>query len=124
MPLPPDHNKHLLIVFFFTFEIVWGLCYLCYRVIIADADDHHRDIELGLPRNPLREKFLEVKWSSDIDFGDNNNIDTECCICLDEFKNGDQCRVGSRCKHVFHKYCIDQWLQRKRRCPLCRDRVV
>lgn len=29
--------------------------------------------------------------------------------------------VTTRCKHVFHKACLDQWTSRgKQSCPLCR----
>ncbi|KAL5747813.1 hypothetical protein ACOSQ2_025110 [Xanthoceras sorbifolium] len=89
----------------------------------ADDDDHHRDIEQELPRPP-GVIFFEVTWSSNVVFGDINNIYIDCCICLDEFKRGDLCRLGSTCKHLFHKNCIDKWLQMERRCPLCGDHVV
>ena len=29
-----------------------------------------------------------------------------------------------RCKHYFHKTCIDQWLTKGQRCPMCRSDVV
>ncbi|GMJ10522.1 TRANSLOCATED PROMOTER REGION, nuclear pore anchor [Hibiscus trionum] len=47
----------------------------------------------------------------------------ECVICLEEFKDGDSCRVLSDCKHLYHKICIDEWLVKDRHCPLCRDSV-
>ena len=86
---------------------------------------HHQDIEFGHPRNPPDHRirgggsqtFLEVCWRSD--FGD-DKITRECVICLDEFSDGDECKVGSKCEHIFHKYCIDKWLPKNRQCPLCR----
>jgi hypothetical protein len=44
--------------------------------------------------------------------------DSGCSICLGDFE------VGSRlkrlpCQHAFHCSCVDQWLQRSKRCPLC-----
>ncbi|XVF20049.1 hypothetical protein REPUB_Repub11eG0164800 [Reevesia pubescens] len=44
----------------------------------------------------------------------------DCAICLEKFEDGDQCRVLYNCKHIYHKFCIDQWLARDRHCPLCR----
>ncbi|BFG13983.1 hypothetical protein CerSpe_002570 [Prunus speciosa] len=45
----------------------------------------------------------------------------ECVICLDEFMEGQKCRLLANCNHSFHKPCIDEWLSTwKSRCPLCR----
>lgn len=45
----------------------------------------------------------------------------ECAICLDEFKDGEWCRVFPQCNHEFHVPCIDAWLQRPNlTCPVCR----
>ncbi|EMS60557.1 E3 ubiquitin-protein ligase RNF13 [Triticum urartu] len=33
--------------------------------------------------------------------------------------------VPLRCRHVFHRECLDSWLLRPRAtCPLCRDRLL
>ncbi|KAL4324895.1 hypothetical protein GQ457_11G014210 [Hibiscus cannabinus] len=48
----------------------------------------------------------------------------DCVICLEEFKDGDSCSVLPNCKHVYHQFCIDQWLAKNRHCPLCRDSVT
>ncbi|GMI80601.1 hypothetical protein HRI_001729400 [Hibiscus trionum] len=48
---------------------------------------------------------------------------TECVICLEEFKEDDSCRVLPNCKHLYHQFCIDQWLVKNRHCPLCRGSV-
>ena len=47
----------------------------------------------------------------------------ECAICLEELKEGDRCRVLSKCKHIYHIYCIDRWLLMESHCPLCRGSV-
>ncbi|CAB4312877.1 unnamed protein product [Prunus armeniaca] len=50
------------------------------------------------------------------------NTDSECSICLGEFKDGEKCRQ-LECEHAFHGECIDQWLLKKMHCPLCRATV-
>jgi len=45
--------------------------------------------------------------------------DQVCCICLEEFKNGDPIR-RLPCLHIFHKNEIDTWLRRNHVCPICR----
>ncbi|KAJ3155142.1 hypothetical protein HDU89_007332 [Geranomyces variabilis] len=48
----------------------------------------------------------------------------KCMICLSMYENGDDVRV-MRCRHGFHKGCLDQWLtQYVNSCPLCRDKAV
>ncbi|KAM7467802.1 hypothetical protein LguiB_015364 [Lonicera macranthoides] len=47
------------------------------------------------------------------------NYKKECPICLDEFKDGERCRILS-CKHAFHISCVDVWLAENHTCPICR----
>ncbi len=47
-----------------------------------------------------------------------HNVD--CPICTELYKDYDQITVLVRCKHMFHKACIDEWLKYKRECPTCK----
>ncbi|KAF8406587.1 hypothetical protein HHK36_008675 [Tetracentron sinense] len=47
-----------------------------------------------------------------------------CAICLADITYGETVRVLPRCKHMFHKDCIDQWLLRSSSCPVCRDCII
>jgi hypothetical protein len=43
----------------------------------------------------------------------------ECSICLDNFDAGQTvCELS--CHHLFHKGCLEQWMQDNHNCPLCR----
>ena len=46
----------------------------------------------------------------------------ECAVCLETLRFRQHCRE-LKCKHIFHKKCIDQWLKRDARCPTCRTSV-
>eukprot|EP00484_Ammonia_sp_Unknown_P013081 CAMPEP_0197078992 /NCGR_PEP_ID=MMETSP1384-20130603/213399_1 /TAXON_ID=29189 /ORGANISM="Ammonia sp." /LENGTH=670 /DNA_ID=CAMNT_0042517861 /DNA_START=25 /DNA_END=2037 /DNA_ORIENTATION=- len=46
-----------------------------------------------------------------------------CCICLYDYRNGDQIRK-LRCNHYFHKQCIDIWFKKNIQCPLCKQYVI
>ncbi|CAN0877545.1 RING-H2 finger protein ATL52 [Linum grandiflorum] len=50
-----------------------------------------------------------------------------CAICLEEWEEGDECRVLPECNHVYHRVCVDGWLltgdDDRRRCPMCRSFV-
>lgn len=45
-------------------------------------------------------------------------LGTTCVVCLADFDLGDVARKLP-CGHHFHRGCIDRWLQRNKRCPLC-----
>lgn len=49
--------------------------------------------------------------------------DKDCIICLDTFQAGEDASVivSLKCKHTFHAKCIDDWLKKQARCPLCRE---
>ncbi|KAL2541778.1 RING-H2 finger protein ATL66 [Abeliophyllum distichum] len=49
-----------------------------------------------------------------------NFVDSECCICLGIFQDGDEVKVLPRCHHCFHSVCVDKWLTTQSSCPLCR----
>ncbi|EEF45877.1 E3 ubiquitin-protein ligase ATL42 [Ricinus communis] len=44
----------------------------------------------------------------------------ECAVCLSRFEDIEILRLLPKCKHAFHKNCIDQWLESHSSCPLCR----
>lgn len=50
--------------------------------------------------------------------------ETECSICLSAFQQGDTMRRLPTCGHCFHQSCIDLWLLRQNKCPLCKGDVV
>lgn len=43
---------------------------------------------------------------------------TSCAVCLCEFEGGEMLR-RLPCGHKFHSPCVDAWLRRNKRCPLC-----
>ncbi|OJK03745.1 hypothetical protein ASPACDRAFT_22739 [Aspergillus aculeatus ATCC 16872] len=48
-----------------------------------------------------------------------------CLICLSDYEVADELRQLNKCKHLFHRDCIDQWLTTGRNsCPLCRGQGV
>ncbi|KAL5750233.1 hypothetical protein ACOSP7_024836 [Xanthoceras sorbifolium] len=122
---------------FFT-VILLLLVWLCYFVLkyllkcLFEADDHNDDdnddgIEQGFPRDSEKRheqeqqqpKFREKHEQEDEAEADTGST-SKCCICLDEFKDGDRCKILSNCNHVYHKECIDKWLLQCICCPLCR----
>ena len=45
--------------------------------------------------------------------------DDDCTICMSPIDRGDVVYDLS-CKHVYHCRCLDEWMRRRRTCPMCR----
>ncbi|KAE9608070.1 putative transcription factor C2H2 family [Lupinus albus] len=50
--------------------------------------------------------------------------ESECCICLGEFREGEKVKVLPKCEHCFHCECVDEWLIHHSSCPLCRSSLM
>ena len=46
-----------------------------------------------------------------------------CAVCQEDFKCKDIAKE-LKCKHMFHKDCIEPWLNMHRTCPYCRKEVI
>lgn len=52
-------------------------------------------------------------------------IGERCLICLCDYEGVEEVRQLNKCKHVYHRECIDEWLTTGRNsCPLCRGQGV
>lgn len=49
--------------------------------------------------------------------------DTQCSICFDEFKLAETEVRKLPCNHMFHERCIFPWLRINGTCPVCRARL-
>ncbi|ONK71449.1 uncharacterized protein A4U43_C04F8680 [Asparagus officinalis] len=72
-------------------------------------------------RNPMTQSQLDaipvVIYSRSL-----NDTEETCSVCLGEYIEGEEMSVLPKCKHIFHKECIDRWLTtRSSLCPICRD---
>lgn len=47
-----------------------------------------------------------------------------CCICLAEYQDGESVMTGTRCAHLFHTACCQEWLAQHDHCPYCRKEIV
>ena len=47
-----------------------------------------------------------------------------CAICLEDYNEGDEVRfLPCTDLHHFHVECVDQWLKKKKCCPLCKVNI-
>ncbi|QCE12351.1 E3 ubiquitin-protein ligase RHA1B-like [Vigna unguiculata] len=83
------------------------------------------------PRAPtlsalLIREFLPVTAFRDLDdAGESPPSPTGCAVCLSEFCAEEEIRCMANCKHMFHRACVDRWIDHDQKtCPLCRTPFV
>ncbi|KAG8382205.1 hypothetical protein BUALT_Bualt05G0052500 [Buddleja alternifolia] len=48
-----------------------------------------------------------------------------CAVCLYEFSGEDEIRRLTNCRHIFHRRCLDRWMDHDQKtCPLCRTQFI
>jgi len=46
----------------------------------------------------------------------------KCSICYEDFIEEENLKILG-CKHYFHNLCIDLWLEKEKKCPLCKVEI-
>ncbi|QHO51850.1 hypothetical protein HN51_020977 [Arachis hypogaea] len=66
--------------------------------------------------------FREILASDDVA---SPQLTGSCAVCLTELVMEDEIRWLRNCKHVFHRECVDRWIDHDQKtCPLCRTSFV
>ncbi|XP_050921206.1 RING-H2 finger protein ATL14 [Lathyrus oleraceus] len=103
----------------------WILCFL-FKTIKNRNTSQHQHQQHCCQMLPLTsfgeiiERHPETQDSS-----------TTCAVCLNKMKMEDEVRELMNCCHVFHRECIDKWLEHghenenhNQTCPLCRAPLI
>lgn len=129
-----DHSSNqavdrILVTLIVAMAILSSIVYVLYKFCFLRSDDSANEN----PTDPKPSIDVELEAIPVIVFGSESNLQSSqpsselesCAICLEEYVNGDRVRVLPRCKHMFHKSCIEKWLQvPSLQCPICRDRIL
>jgi hypothetical protein len=78
------------------------------------------DIKVGLNKDDL--ELLRVDYFKNFNADDSSACKEKydnCSICIEKLQDEDIVRE-LKCHHLFHKDCIDHWLDDNIKCPLCR----
>ena len=90
-------------------------CTLCFICIVIAAYANYQEYMKRKKNKPYK-KIIYNTNNTD------NEDDVNCSICLDNFEIGSMiCEL--KCKHYYHKECIDEWLNENNTCPNCRNNV-
>jgi len=77
---------------------------------IGDAKSH------GASKEEIRSLPVTIVEEADEDL-------YRCSICLSDFEKGDTLKTLP-CFHKYHLDCIDQWLIKKKTCPVCQKPII
>lgn len=64
---------------------------------------------------PTTDEDVDLEAASD---GVGDDEEDTCAVCLDEMMEGVSTRA-LRCGHEFHALCIEEWITKANRCPVC-----
>ena len=73
------------------------------------------DVSKGLTKKEL-DRLKITKYLA-------GNKKDQCLICLGWLEDKEEIR-NLKCKHLFHRHCIDNWLSKNKTCPICKGNVL
>ncbi|XP_054820814.1 E3 ubiquitin-protein ligase RHA2B-like [Prosopis cineraria] len=107
------YAKTIVLLVFLLIELI---------ILVRSLKAHAPPITISQYLQLIEEKNPTVCFTRALNMADEPQ--PECSVCLSELQEGDKVR-NLKCKHTFHKECLDPWLlQFWATCPLCRNRVV
>ncbi|KAG9455254.1 hypothetical protein H6P81_008158 [Aristolochia fimbriata] len=101
---------------FLESDIVWA----------ESRPDHHHLPELQSVSAMLIREILPVVRFDELrrQAGGDDTPDS-CAVCLYEFEGGEEIRRLTNCRHIFHRACLDRWMDHDQKtCPLCRTPFI
>ncbi|OVA03353.1 zinc finger protein [Macleaya cordata] len=91
--------------------------------LLTISESHSDSVAAAAASSDLIKKFLPVVKFENLQQVD--NITDSCAVCLCEFEGEDEIRPLMDCRHIFHRSCLDRWMDHDQRtCPLCRTPFV
>ncbi|KAJ0234613.1 hypothetical protein HA466_0273230 [Hirschfeldia incana] len=122
-----DIDIHIAIIEFTSIFFMICCCCCCCRCngsvelppeLIDEIPQTQQDIETGQTKGLL---FKDIKEKDEEEL---EGCDKRCCpICLEEYEDDHEVSRLEKCRHLFHRFCINSWLKLKRICPSCRRPV-
>jgi hypothetical protein len=118
------------------YAVAYSNVYLVKLLVEKGAMINVRDDEgetpLDIATDPEIISFLEQKESRfaeqdsfvESPFFNKMEQEDECAICGELLGNGYSVCVNKSCQHGFHCDCINGWLQRSDKCPMCNTKFT
>jgi hypothetical protein len=87
--------------------------------IFEEEDEELNDRRNKICKEDAKEIMRFIPVSEIKEIKQENGNELKCMICLYDFNIGEtECTLP--CLHIFHSDCLEQWIERKRLCPVCK----
>ncbi|KAJ3670676.1 hypothetical protein LUZ60_008102 [Juncus effusus] len=87
---------------------------------LLELEDKIGYVSTGLSKEEISRK-IEPFFNPSIHFS-SSETERKCTICQEEYEENEE--MGKlECGHIYHLYCIKQWLSHKNSCPVCKSSV-
>lgn len=105
--------------------IYFGMFMIFYVSVCYKRNGFRRDTDLNErlvenENNNIKQEIIEKIKKNKISISDIPDSDNTCSICLEDFSE-DKENIILECKHIYHKDCIIEWINKDTSCPLCRS---
>ncbi|GKU96776.1 hypothetical protein SLE2022_028870 [Rubroshorea leprosula] len=124
----PKLFVHVLSFLGFIRNLIFSLFHYVGLSDFLETDMAWPEGPIRMPENPpmaallIREILPVIKFEELVVVGDPPE---SCAVCLYEFEAGEEIRWLKNCRHVFHRACLDRWMDHDQKtCPLCRTSFV
>lgn len=89
-------------------------------------DTNSASVRPSISADTIRKNLPVVTFGKFADrFCEPMGDDIMCAVCLSSFEEKEQIRELCNCHHIFHRNCLDKWLDhRQTTCPLCRSSLM
>ncbi|KAF6152694.1 hypothetical protein GIB67_021354 [Kingdonia uniflora] len=85
-------------------------------------EDHDEDTEEAHePKDMANVAAPNIMQLETYAYEKSDKVNNICVICFEEYICEERV-TKTKCQHVFHERCPQEWFQRKRNCPACRSR--
>ncbi|KAK7340279.1 hypothetical protein VNO77_20981 [Canavalia gladiata] len=123
--LVPRVFLHLFSILAFLRSLVFSLFRLLHISDLLDTDIAAAMPEPS-PQKPQLSALLIREFLPVVPFRDLAGASpAACAVCLSEFCAEEEIRCMANCKHIFHRACVDRWIDHDQKtCPLCRTPFV
>jgi hypothetical protein len=94
-----------------------------FEIIHGHDEVHNHDDDFNDYFNNCKEINKIIGKSNKIK-KDDVIVNENCLICMEKYNTNEFKRLLPKCKHYFHKKCVDKWLKKNASCPICRDKII
>lgn len=114
-------------VFFWVSKIIKDRRSDSLETPLTEQEEHSSSSSSWVCSQMIRDSTLTLKRFGEIVEKVGEAEETCCAVCLNQIKMEDEVRELMNCDHIFHRECIDRWLDHdldnnnhNPTCPLCR----